>query len=79
MKYDYSLSGLRLKPSADGLISNTALTRDTRATLKGIDVYEACRLRLQRDGYPGIETWARRFWIPLRGNKQWRRFPEMRF
>ena len=74
MKYDHSLEGLRLKPSADGLISFLNLTRDSRATLVGIEVYEGTRIRIRRDDQRGTERWARLFWIPLRGNRQWRRY-----
>lgn len=69
MKYDRSRAGLRLKPSAYGLIE-FHLTNDMRATLIGIDA-TGSRIRLQRDDKPTPETWARRFWIPLRGNRQW--------
>lgn len=64
---DRSRAGLALKPSADGVIE-TALRSDVRAVL----VWECGALiRIERNGRR--ETWARRFWIPLRGNRQWQR------
>lgn len=70
MKYDRRLAGLRLKPSGEGQI-HMSLDRDDRATLVGIDVYEGRLVRIRRDGRKRTETWARVFWIPLRGNYQW--------
>jgi hypothetical protein len=65
-------AGLRLKPSADGLIECDRLTSDTRATLLGISTEGlGLRIRIQRDGIKSPELWARRFWIPLRGARQW--------
>jgi hypothetical protein len=78
MKYDSTLRGLRVKPSAEGLIAFTTLTREIRATLLGVDVYDARLIRIQRYDKPRPETWARAFWIPLRGHRQWTRYDEVR-
>ena len=71
MKYGRAYAGLRLKPSAVGLLAFTMLTRDTRATLVGIEVKDRRRIRIRRDGRATVETWYAGFWIPLRGNRQW--------
>ena len=71
MGYDKTHRGLRLKPSSDGCINFTKLTRrTTRATLLGCSP-DGRFILLQRDGIKIRERWARSFWIPLRGNRQW--------
>lgn len=70
MKYDRTHAGLRLKPSADGIINFPRLTSETRATLLGI-TEDGRRINIHIDGLKVPGTWARRYWIPLRGNKAW--------
>ena len=73
MRYDRRRAGLRLQPSDEGLIRFVGLQRDTRAVLLG---ERGQTIRIKRDGIVCAERWAREFWIPLRGNRQWRHGPQ---
>lgn len=71
MKFNRRFAGLRLKPSGDGLLWFPRLTRETRATLVGIQASDDSKIRLLQDGHLRPENWERRYWIPIGGNQKW--------